>query len=122
MIETINYGEIEWSHIINPSDDDFRLLDEKYHFHHLDIEDCRSTTNLRPKVDIYDDYYFLNFHFPVFDKTNTHVDVKEIKVFWGKKYVITVGRSYWIVKQFFDLEKVSRNKMKINSFVLIGNN
>ena len=76
-----------------------------YHFHPLDLEDCRSVINLRPKIDVYDEYYFLILHFPSFDTSQTFVDTKEIKVFWGKDYLITIGKSHWLVKEMFSRKR-----------------
>ena len=101
MIETIQYQSLKWQHITNPSEDDFRYLLEEFHFHPLDIEDCRGT-NQRPKIDEYDDYYFLILHFPYFDKGNQNVRIREVKIFWGKDYIITIGKSHWVVKKLFD--------------------
>ncbi len=101
MVETIQNGALKWQHITNPSEDDFRYLLENYEFHPLDIEDVRST-NQRPKIDEYDDYYFLILNFPYFDKGNKNVRIREVKIFWGKDYIITVGKSHWVVKKFFD--------------------
>ena len=101
MIETIQYGSLKWQHITNPNEDDFDYLEENYPFHPLDLEDVRST-NQRPKIDEYDDYYFLILNFPYFDKGNKNVRIREVKIFWGKDYIITVGKSHWVVKKFFD--------------------
>lgn len=100
MIETINFENVKWLHILNPSEEDFDYLIEEYEFHPLDIEDCRSV-NQRPKIDEYDDYYFLVLHFPFFDKANKFIRVKEVKIFWGKDYIVTIGRSHWVVKNLF---------------------
>ena len=96
MIETIRIGTLKWSHIVRPTDEDLQILKDHYHFHPLDIDDCKATTNLRPKIDIYDDYYFMILHFPGFDQTDTFVDVKEIKFFWGKDFLISIGKSHWL--------------------------
>ena len=101
MIETIQYENLKWHHISNPSEEDYRFLLETYNFHPLDIEDCRGT-NQRPKIDEYDDYYFLILHFPYFDKGNKFIRIKEVKIFWGKDYIITIGKSHWVVKRLFD--------------------
>ncbi|MDR1005256.1 MAG: magnesium transporter CorA family protein [Bacteroidales bacterium] len=100
MIETINFENVRWVHVLNPSDDDYDFLLNTFGFHPLDIEDCRSA-NQRPKIDEYDDYYFLILHFPYFDKANRFVRVKEVKIFWGKDYIVTIGRSHWVVKNLF---------------------
>ena len=101
MIETINHKSVKWHHITNPSEDDFRYLLDEFNFHPLDIEDCRGT-NQRPKIDEYDDYYFLILHFPYFDKGNKNIRIREVKIFWGKDYIITIGKSHWVVKKLFD--------------------
>jgi len=106
MIETINFENVKWLHILNPSEEDFEFLIKEYEFHPLDIEDCRSV-NQRPKIDEYDDYYFLVLHFPFFDKANKFIRVKEVKIFWGKDYIVTIGRSHWVVKNLFkDLKRL----------------
>ncbi len=101
MIETIQHKSLKWHHITNPSEDDFRYLLDEFHFHPLDIEDCRGT-NQRPKIDEYDDYYFLILHFPYFDKGNKNVRIREVKIFWGVDFIITIGKSHWVVKKLFD--------------------
>ena len=101
MIETIQYQSLKWQHITNPSEEDYRYLLEEYHFHPLDIEDCRGT-NQRPKIDEYDDYYFLILHFPYFDKGNKFIRIREVKIFWGKDYIITIGKSHWVVKKLYE--------------------
>ncbi|MBR1798504.1 MAG: magnesium transporter CorA family protein [Bacteroidales bacterium] len=101
MIERIKHNSLEWLDITNPSEDDYRLLLDHYHFHPLDIEDCRGT-NQRPKIDEYDDYYFLILHFPYFDKGNKFIRIREVKIFWGRDFIITVGKAHWVVKKFFD--------------------
>ena len=101
MIEKIQYGHITWLDITNPSEKDYTMLLDDYQFHPLDIEDCRGTTQ-RPKIDEYDDYYFLILHFPYFDRDNKTVRIREVKLFWGKDYIITVGKAHWVVKKLFD--------------------
>lgn len=100
MMDTLKMGRLKWHHILNPGEEDFSFLRDKYHFHPLDIEDCRSI-NQRPKIDIYDDYYFLILHFPNFDRQNVFIKTKEIKVFWGEDYLISIEKSPWITGQLF---------------------
>jgi len=118
MIETIRIGTLKWSHIVRPTDEDLQILKDHYHFHPLDIDDCKATTNLRPKIDIYDDYYFMILHFPDFDQTSTFVDIKEIKFFWGKDFLISIGKSHWLIKELFNQEKTQRpdgKKLEVGS-------
>lgn len=101
MIETIKIGRLRWLHINNPTEDDFEYLGNTLHFHQLDIEDCRQN-NQRPKIDIYDDYYFLILHFPVFDRQNQFIKPREVKIFWAEDYIITVGKTHWMVDRLFN--------------------
>lgn len=100
MIETVRMGRLKWHHIHHPVDKDFDFLRDKFHFHPLDIEDCKSL-NQRPKIDIYDDYYFLILHFPHFDKQNLFIRTKEEKIFWGEDYIITIEKNPWTIDQMF---------------------
>jgi magnesium transporter len=110
MIETVKIGTIRWHHIIDPKEEDLQFLKDNFYFHPLDIEDCRSKLNQRPKIDIYDDYYFLILHFPRFDHINRFLKTKEIKIFWGEDYVITIGNSHWVVKDLFDEAKAQADR------------
>ena len=101
VIDTINFEELKWIHVFNPTDEDFDYLLDTFGFHPLDIEDCKSS-NQRPKIDEYDDYYFLILHFPYFDKANKFIRLKEVKIFWGKDYIVTIGSSHWVVKNLFN--------------------
>lgn len=101
MIENLQFGKYVWRHIVNPTDENLEYLIDTYNFHPLDIEDCRSKVQ-RPKIDIYDDYYFLILHFPSFDNLNRFLTTKEVKIFWGKNYIVTIGNSHWVVKKFFE--------------------
>lgn len=114
VIETINFDELKWLHVINPDETDYAYLSDTFAFHPLDIEDCRSV-NQRPKIDEYDDYYFLILHFPYFDKSNRFIRVKEVKIFWGNDYIVTIGRSHWVVKNLFAQTKEIMQKCKSNT-------
>ena len=105
MIETIKLGTLRWSHLFRPTEEELQGLQDYYHFHPLDIEDCKSPVNLRPKIDIYHDYHFLILHFPSMDIQGEFVEAKEIKVFWGKDYLITMGKSHWLIKELFKQEQ-----------------
>jgi magnesium transporter len=110
MIETIKIGTLRWHHVMNPSDENLQYLQDNFHFHPLDIEDCKSVVNQRPKIDIYDDYYFIILHFPYFDRQNRFLKIREVKIFWSEEYVITIGKSHWIVESMFNEGKEQEAK------------
>lgn len=122
MIENIRNNTLTWYHIVNPSDSDISFLQENFNFHPLDLEDLRSKTQ-RPKLDEYDDYYFLIIHFPIFDKANRFIRTSEVKVFWGKDYIITIANSHWIVRNLFNStkenEKIREEMMSKSSDILL---
>ncbi|MDR0604662.1 MAG: magnesium transporter CorA family protein [Bacteroidales bacterium] len=104
MIETLIIGKIKWLHLQSPNDEDLMKIQEEYNFHPLDIDDCKSYTQ-RPKIDIYDDYYFIILHFPYIDDGRHLIGTKEVKIFWGKDYIITIGRSHWVVRDLYNYYK-----------------
>jgi magnesium transporter len=113
MVDTVKIGTLRWHHIVSPSEEDLQYLKDNFHFHPLDIEDCRST-NQRPKIDIYDDYYFIILHFPNFDLHNRFLTIKEVKFFWGEDYVISIDQTNWVVTEMFsDARKRISNKEEI---------
>ncbi|MBN2614291.1 MAG: magnesium transporter CorA family protein [Bacteroidales bacterium] len=110
MIETVKLGgRLKWHNISIPSEQDLNHLDSHFHFHTLDLEDCRQS-NQRPKIDVYEDYYFLILHFPNFDKQNRFIKPKEVKIFWGEDFIITVGKSHWAVENLFEDAKQQENR------------
>lgn len=111
MIETIKIGTLKWHHILNPTDENLSYLKENFHFHTLDIEDCR-IGNQRSKIDIYDDYFFMILHFPTFDEKGAFLHTKEVKIFWGEDYIITIGQSHWVVYNMFQeaIKQKERNE------------
>lgn len=110
MVDTINFGTLKWHHITNPTVEDMDFLRDNFHFHPLDIEDCSSFVQ-RPKIDIYDDYYFLVLHFPLFDKQNL-IRTEETKIFWGQDYLITVVNKNHVVQDLFNLTKLNPDEFE----------
>jgi magnesium transporter len=99
MIDQFQIGALKWIHIPIASESNMNYLVDNYDFHPLDIEDCQSKVQ-RPKIDIYDDYRFLILHFPYFDKAVRFVKTKEVKIFWGPDYVVTLG-THWVIRTLF---------------------
>ncbi|MCQ2270234.1 MAG: magnesium transporter CorA family protein [Bacteroidales bacterium] len=111
MVDTIDFGTLKWHHITNPTVEDLDFLEDNFHFHPLDIDDCSSFVQ-RPKIDVYDDYYFMVLHFPLLDKRTNLVKTEETKIFWGQDYLITVGSSHYVVQDLFNLIKVNPESLE----------
>lgn len=111
MVDTISFGTLKWHHITNPTVEDLDFLRDNFHFHPLDIDDCSSFVQ-RPKIDIYDDYFFLVLHFPLLDKRTGLVKTEETKIFWGQDFIITVANSHYVVQDLFNLIKLNPEELE----------
>jgi magnesium transporter len=80
-----------WTDIENPSKENMQFLIEHFRFHPLDIEDCLSIIE-RPKLDEYDDYFFLVMHIPFFVKQTRRLVPFTVNIFIGNNYLVTVHR------------------------------
>lgn len=104
-MQSITWGELTWINIENPTEDDIDYLAQHYPFHPLDLDDCLSRIQ-RPKIDKYNDYLFLVFHFPVFYKEARVTKAGQLSVFIGSDYLITIhkGDLKPLVKLFKECE------------------
>ena len=66
-----------------------QFLLDNFHFHPLDIEDCLSIIE-RPKLDEYDDYFFLVMHIPLFVKETRRLSPFTVNIFIGRNFLVTV--------------------------------
>ncbi|MFC1941281.1 magnesium/cobalt transporter CorA [Chloroflexota bacterium] len=100
-LESITYNDFTWVNIEGPTEGEMEYLAQNYAFHHLDLDDCISRIQ-RPKIDVYKDYLFLVFHFPVFNKEARVTTPSQLSVFIGEDYLITLhqGELKPLVKLF----------------------
>jgi len=84
-----NNDYLIWLDIENPNRDRMQFLLNNFHFHPLDIEDCLSIIE-RPKLDEYDDYFFLVMHIPLFIKETRRLSPFTVNIFIGKNFLVTV--------------------------------
>ena len=90
-IETVAWGDLTWVNIEPPTERETEYLAQNYPFHPLDLDDCLSRIQ-RPKIDAYEDYLFLVFHFPVFNKEARVTTPSQVSVFIGQDYLITLHK------------------------------
>jgi magnesium transporter len=88
-LESVTAGELTWVNIEAPTRLETDHLALNYPFHPLDLDDCLSRIQ-RPKIDVYDDYLFLVFHFPVFNPEARVTTASQVSVFIGQGYLITL--------------------------------
>ena len=87
--ESITWGRLTWVNIERPTDAETDRLAERYPFHPLDLDDCLSKIQL-PKIDEYEDYMFMVFHFPVFSPQARVTLASQVSIFVGEDYLITL--------------------------------
>jgi len=88
--DAIRSGKLSWRNIINPTVETLEALQKEYGFHELDLEDCLSKTE-SPKIEEYDDYVFVVFHFPVRDVRTENITIASLNVFVGPHFIITLS-------------------------------
>jgi len=88
-IETIQGEGFVWIDLQNPDREDVEELAKKYNFNELNIEDCMTKFEL-PKLDSYDDHFFVILHFPPLSKKVGVSKNSQLSVFLGKNFLITI--------------------------------
>ena len=79
--------DLLWVDVIDPTEEDLRLLGEEFHFHPLALEDALRR-HQRPKLDHYDGFLFLVFY--GLESEDGRLRTREVDIFAGKNYVVTV--------------------------------
>lgn len=88
-VRSLQWQKITWVNIERPTKDETDYLARHYPFHELDLDDVLSKIQL-PKIDEYDDYMFMVFHFPVFNPHARVTTPSQVSIFVGEDYLITL--------------------------------
>jgi len=88
-IEDMQGNEFVWIDLQNPDREDVEKLAEKYNFNELNIEDCMTKFEL-PKLDSYDDHFFVILHFPPLAQKIGISKNSQLSIFIGKDFLVTV--------------------------------
>ncbi len=89
LVRKIEFDNLTWLNIINPTKADIEFLRQQYGFHPLVLEDCLSDVQ-RSKMDDYEEYLFLVLHFPRYHKDTLRLSSSEVDIFVGQRYLITL--------------------------------
>jgi magnesium transporter len=84
-------GSIVWIDIDDPNEADLTLLAAELGLHHLSVEDALES-HQRDKYVHYDHHVFLVCHFIALDVDRAELDVLELDVFIGGRWLVTVHR------------------------------
>lgn len=77
-----------WAVVLDPTRAELETLSHEYNFHPLDLDSCLSTLQLT-KFEDHDDYFFIMLQIPV-EESNQVVDCKQVTMFLGKGYLVTL--------------------------------
>jgi magnesium transporter len=102
-IEIIQGGKFTWIDLQNPDRVDVEKLAKKYNFNELNIEDCMTKFEL-PKLDSYDDHFFVILHFPPLAQKIGISKNSQLSLFIGKDFLVTVHQGD--LKPLVDLVKI----------------
>jgi len=87
--EPDNPDAIIWLDMLNPTEEDLAKVAQKFSLHPLAIEDA-SREHQRPKVEEYENFYFVVFYTADTKEKSQELAISEIDMFLGKSYLITV--------------------------------
>jgi magnesium transporter len=79
-----------WVDLSAPTDDEYKLLSDVFHFHPLSVEDARSALQF-PKVEPYPNYLYLVLH-GIDNQANSSrgLATRDIDFFLGRNFLVTV--------------------------------
>lgn len=86
-------NSILWLDLESPSDNDLDKIGKEFNLHPLAVEDA-SHEHQRPKIDLYDHFFFVVFYTVHFDETKQDLTVTEIDMFLGENFLITVHEGH----------------------------
>jgi magnesium transporter len=84
--------QVFWLDLHKPAEQELAAIAEAFHLHPLAIEDT-THPHQRPKVEEYQDTFFLVFYTARLDELKRKVQVEEVSMFLGANYLITIHQS-----------------------------
>ena len=90
-----------WLDLENPTEEDLNKIRHEFNLHPLAIEDA-SHAHQRPKVDEFENFYFVVFYAVNFDDKTQDLKIFEIDMFLGDNYLISVHHGH--VKEIDEVE------------------
>jgi magnesium transporter len=89
-IQKLAHGRVTWLNISDPTPSDVNDLREMFpYIHPLNLEDVSSVIE-RPKIDTDENYLFVVMHFPLYDKRTSLSRAREVDLFIGRGYLVTI--------------------------------
>lgn len=125
MLRKLWINGIKWFDWIWLNEDEIKELLAKYNVHELDVEACLEG-NQKSRIDTYDDYSFIVFHFPKYNPNSKIYDLNEFNIFLGKEFLLVL-RDYktshidYIMSHYKTAKKVDdpEEKIKFTSWYIL---
>ena len=122
-MRSLTHQGITWLDDASPTEEELLVLQKRYGFHDLDIEDCLSEHE-RPKIEEYDHYLFLECHIPYLHTHTGRIQKEEVDIFLGHDFFITIhsGRipaldALWHAMQHSEEERRERLRQGTGFFL-----
>lgn len=110
MKDIILFENLKWLNVENPGKEEIFYLKENFRLSLLDLKEMLVGFQ-HSKLDIYKNYAFLIFYFPVLEENK--INIFELDIFLGKNFIITVSNGkFKILKNFFEKCKIEKNTFK----------
>lgn len=103
-------SKFSWIDLQSPDRKEIEKLAEKYHFNSLNIEDCLTKFEL-PKLDSYDDHFFVILHFPPLATKKSMPKHSQLSIFVGRDFLVTIHQGD--LKPLVDLVNICKNETDI---------
>ena len=104
--EAIEGKRFSWIDLQNPDRADVEKLAAKYQFNELNIEDCLTKFEL-PKLDSYDDHFFVILHFPPLTAKKRMQKYSQLSIFVGRNFLVTIHQGD--LKPLVDLIEICKS-------------
>lgn len=102
----IQGNDFTWIDVQNPDRTVVEELAAEFNLNSLNVEDSLTKFEL-PKLDSYDDHFFLLLHFPPLFSKIAVPQVSQLSVFMGKNFIITIHQGD--LKPLVELVKICTN-------------
>lgn len=110
MLRELNiWKNLKWIDAVDLNNDEIIKILEPYDVHELDVE-ASLEGNQKARIDVYDDYSFLVFHFPKYNPIRKVYELNEYNIFLWKNFLITFRDFHWThIDNIFDYYSNQQN-------------
>lgn len=114
MLRELNiWKNLKWIDAVDLNKDEIVRILQPYNVHELDIE-ASLEWNQKARIDVYDNYSFLVFHFPKYNSIRKIYELNEYNIFLWKDFLITFRDFHWAhIDKIFDYYNNQKNMREL---------